>query len=90
MTSMVDINTVVRVSTVKAYYSCFFECNLLALNAEPQHVLSVGNIWVFLNEVYISRQQELPAPVDPRSCHMLQELLHILWRKLPETEGRTC
>lgn len=58
------------------------ENNLLALDAKPQHVLPVGNIWVFLNEVYISRQQELPAPVDSRSCHMLQELLHILWRKL--------
>lgn len=74
----------------KKHSSCFSECNLLALDAKPQHVLPVGNILVFLNEVYISRQQELPATVDSRNCHMLQELLHILWRKLTETEGRTC
>lgn len=61
------------------------ECYLLALDAKPQHVLPVGNIWVFLNEVSISRQQELPAPVYPRHCNMLQELLHILRRKLRET-----
>lgn len=70
--------------------SGFSECYLLALDAKPQHVLPVGNIWVFLNEVYISRQQELPAPVYPGHCHMLQELLHILWRKLGETQGGTC
>lgn len=82
---MIDKNSLVRRSR---FFSS--SCNLLALDAKPQHVLPVGNIWVFLNEVYISRQQELPAPVDSRSCHMLQELLHILWRKLAETEGRNC
>lgn len=63
-------------------------CRLLALDAKPQHVLPVGNIWVFLNKVYISRQQELPAPVCPRSCHMFQELFHVFWGKLKEEGGR--
>lgn len=64
------------------FHTWFFDFNLLALDAKPQHVLPVSNVLVFLNEVYISRQQKLPAPVNPRCRHVLQELLHILWRKL--------
>ena len=64
------------------------ECSLLALDAKPQHVLPVGHICVFLNELGVGRQQELPAPVDPRYCHMLQELFHILRRKLTPAERR--
>lgn len=39
---------------------------------------------VLLDELYIGGQQELPAPVDPRSGHMLEELFHILRRELME------
>lgn len=74
-----------QIHLLKTYF-----LNLLALDAKPQHVLPVGNIWVFLNEVNISGQKELPAPVDSRSCYMLQELLHILWRKLTKAGGGTC
>lgn len=65
-----------------------YKYNLLALDTEPQHVLSVSNVWVLLDEICISGQQELPASVDPRRCHVLQELLHVLRGKLMEAEGR--
>lgn len=77
------------VTAVRCFPLCSCERNLLALDAEPQHVLPVSHIRVFLNEVYISRQQELPASVHSRSCHLLQEIFHILWWKLTKAEGRT-
>lgn len=62
--------------------------DLLALDAEPKHVLPVCHIGMFLHKVYVGGQQELPASVDPGRRHMLQEVLHIVWRKLCRGSGK--
>lgn len=54
----------------------------LALDAEPQHALPVGHVGMLLHKVHVGGQQELPAPVDPWGRHVLQEVLHIIRRKL--------
>lgn len=81
--------TVLISVTRRGFNLCWCEWNLLALDAEPQHVLPVSDVRVFPNKVSISRQQELPASVHSRSCHLLQEIFHILWWKLTKAEGRT-
>lgn len=56
--------------------------DLLALDADPQHVLPVGHVGMLLHKVHISGQQELPAPVDPGGGHVLQEVFDIVGGKL--------
>lgn len=63
---------------------CLHLGDLLALDAQPQHVLPVSHVRVLPNEVHVGGQQELPASVDARSCHLLQEIFDVLRRKLTE------
>lgn len=44
---------------------------LLGLDARPQHVLPLDHIWMFLDELPVIRQYELPALVDPHYGHVL-------------------
>lgn len=78
--------TVTGVSAARGSTSARAGGNLLALDAEPQHVLPVSHVRVLLHKVHVRGQQELPASVHPGSCHLLQEVLHVLWWKL--TRGR--
>lgn len=55
---------------------------LLGLDAQPEHVLPLRHIGVLLDKLVVAGQQELPAAVDPGDCHLLQEVLHVLWGQL--------
>lgn len=70
----------------KEFFFQWLKFVILALDSEPQHVLSVCYVWMLPYEVHVRGQQELPAAVDPRNGHVLQKLLHVLRRKLKGAE----